>query len=497
MSIATDYATTVVDIPFLIRGRVIEPGEGAVEFSGRAGAKFRSPDPAKWAGQLVLADAGDLRDLRETPVDEIIDFLAELGPRLVLDENPLLQKAFGLALEAGELTEPLLSTVYDDFPKLFTRASLNGIVKAVGKEYLDGWVEHGAPGRSSVRMRAIGTRQLHILAGNVPTITAVTIARTALTKGDLLIKMPSNDPFTAAAVVRSMIELDPNHPVTKHVAVAYWKGGDETVEQQILRPARIEKVTAWGGPASVKHIQKYLGPGLELIAFNPKWSISIVGREALMRPEAMKDAASGIAVRAGLFNQTACTCTRVVYVECDSNDDADLRRLEQLGAAVHKAFGELPEWYSTAPKRRDAALDAELDAASLSDDFYRVVGDSSFGGAVVSLVEEPVEFHGMLNNRIVNLVPVSDITRVDQMVRGDETQTIGVYPASLRERLRDELAAYGAQKILDFQRRDKELTIEGDPAGADPLQRDALPHDGIEPLRRMVRWVVDESNELH
>ena len=92
-----------------------------------------------------------------------------------------------------------------------------------------------------------------------------------------------------------MIDLDPNHPVTKHFAVAYWKGGDEAVERQIIRPSRIEKLTAWGGMASMVHIQKYLVPGIELIAMNPKLSISIVGHEALESPAAMADAARGIA----------------------------------------------------------------------------------------------------------------------------------------------------------------------------------------------------------
>ena len=55
-----------------------------------------------------------------------------------------------------------------------------------------------------------------------------------------------------------MIEIDSNHPVTKHVAVAYWKGGDDLMGSQICRTSRIDKITAWGGMSSMKHIQKYL-----------------------------------------------------------------------------------------------------------------------------------------------------------------------------------------------------------------------------------------------
>jgi hypothetical protein len=487
----TTPSTSIIDVPFLVRGRVIEPGDDAVEFGGRDGGRFRVPDPAKYGPLLALSDAGSLKDLQDTPVDEIIEFLVELGPRLRLDDNARLQAAFELALTAGDLTEPLLRAVYSDMVDCFRPERLHGMVdKSIGKEYLDGWVERGAPGKSSVRIRATGTRQLHIIAGNVPIMPAITVIRCALTKSDCIIKMPSNDPYTAAAVVQAMIDLDPNHPVTKHFAVGYWKGGDEAVERKIIHPSRIEKLTVWGGQASMVHIQKYLVPGIELIPFNPKWSISIVGHEALESEAAMKEAAYGIAVRAGEHNQTGCSDTRVVYVESSTEED-DLERLEEFGHEIHKAFGELPEWFSTAPKRPNPGLDAELRVLELEEDFYRVIGDTTFGGVIVSRTPEPVEFADNLYNRIVNLVPLEDITEVPRRCN-EGTQTVGVFPETLRVKLRDDLALYGVQRVLPLRREDG-----ANPPGADPEQRYGGTHDGMEPLRRMVRWVSDESMTLH
>ena len=477
----------VVDIPFLIRGRVVEPDPDlSIEFGGRAGARFRTPDAAVYADDLVLRDSGRLSDLAETPIDEIIDFLTELGPRLTLERNPLMEQAFRLALDAGELTEPVLRPVYDTFPAMFARDRLSGQVeKKVGKAYLDGWVEMGRQGASTMRMRAMGTRNLHIIAGNVPIVAGITVVNSALCKADCIIKMPSNDPFTAVAIVKSMIELDPDHPVTKHFSVAYWKGGDETVESRIIRPSCIEKLTAWGGMASMTHIQKYLVPGIELIAANPKLSISIVGHEALEDENAMEEAAYGVALMAGRMNQTACASTRVVYVECTTEDD-DLARLEQLGQAIYSAFAELPPHESTAPKRPNPDLDEELLAISLDDEYYRVIGDTSFGGVVVSRTEEPVEFAQQLNNRIVNLVPVADIVRVANWVT-EETQTVGIYPERLREQLRDALALHGAQCTIPLG------TDRMHQAYADPEQSYGMPHDGTFPMMRMLRWVVDQS----
>ncbi len=486
--LASRVGATVFDIPFLIRGRVVEPGDDGVEFGGRVGARFRTPDARTYADQLVLADAGALRDLADTPIDEIIDFLAELGPRLALERNPLMQAAFDMALEAGELTEPILRAVYGQFPALFDRHRLElQVEKTVGKAYLDGWVEQGRPGRSTTRVRAVGTRNMHIIAGNVPMTAAVTVIRSALTKGDCLIKMPSNDPFTATAIVRSMIDVDRDHPVTRHFAVAYWKGGDEAVERRIYKPSRIEKLTAWGGMASMKHIQKYLVPGIELIAMNPKLSISIVGHEALEGQAAMQEAASGVAHMAGHMNQTACSATRVVYVECGTDED-DLDRLETFGQAIHRAFFQLPASESTIPKCSQPDLEEELGAIALEDEFYRVIGDTASAGVVVSRTEEPVDFADRLTNRIVNLVPVTDIAKVTGWV-SEETQTVGVYPESLRTELRHDLALHGVQRTLPLGATAFVYT------GEDADQTIGLPHDGTEPMRRMVRWVIDQSVE--
>ena len=475
----------LLDIPIIIRGRIIEPDDDAITFGGRAGAAFRQADPRKYARQLVLADPSDLRDLHDTPIDEIIDFLAELGSRLTLD-NPAMKLAYELALEAGDMTEAVLRPIYERFPRMFNRDRMSAQIDAhIGKAYLDGWVGQGAPDASVVRVRAVGTRQLHIIAGNVPITAGITIIRGALTKNDTLIKTPSNDPYTAAAIVRTMSDLDPDHPVTKHFAVAYWKGGDEQVERQVITPNRIEKLTAWGGTQVMTHIQKYLVPGIELIAMNPKLSISIVGHEALVDDAAMHTAAAGVARMAGHMNQTACASTRIVYVECDEDDD-DLARLEQLGKAIHRAFLALPANESTAPKQAKPDLDRELRALSLDDEFYRVIGDASSAGVIVSrTADEPVEFARSLENRVVNLVPVPDIARVSRWVN-EETQTVGIFPESLRARLRDDLALHGVQRIQPVVR-----SIQMD--DLPPAETVRLPHDGSEPFRRSVRWVVDTS----
>jgi hypothetical protein len=477
--------TDMYDIPIIARGRIIMPGDDAVEYKGRGGASFRTPDPHKHIHDLVLGNPVLLHDLMDTPIRQIVDFLAEVGKRLRLDDNAWLQESFALALQAGGLAEPILRGVYDDLPRMFDpKAMFDLIDKSVGADYLDGWVAADGP-HANVRVRAVGTRQLHITAGNVPVVAALTIVRGALTKSDVLIKAPSNDPLTANAICRSLIDVDANHPVTKHVAVAYWKGGDEEMDKQIVRVSRIDKITAWGGMSSVKHIQKFLTPGIDLTALNPKYSMSVIGKEALETEEAMGEAALGIAVIAGFYNQTACANTRIVYVECDT-DDESLKKLVALGDKVVAAFKTLPPAISTPVAKANQDLEAEMEAIALEDDFYYVAGDTLTGGVVVSKFSDRVDFYDQLNNRVVNLVPMPNLVEVTKWC-DDTTQTVGVYPESLREKLLDPFALAGVQRLVSLTGGDA-MQLFHDMHTLPP----GMPHDGIEPLRRNVRWVIDQ-----
>ena len=475
----------IIDIPIIARGRVIKPvADDAVQFKARAGANFRSPDPHKHVHDLVLGNTALLTDLNDTKIAHIIDFLAEVGKRLRLDDNAHLQQSFALALGAGGLAEPILRGVYDGMLHMFDPRMLTELVdKTIGIRYLDGWVS-GERAHSNVRVRAFGARQLHITAGNVPVVAALTIVRAALTKSDCLIKTPSNDPLTANAIARTMIEIDAGHPVTKHLAVAYWKGGDEFMDSQIVRTSRIDKITAWGGMASVKHIQKFLSPGIDLTALNPKYSMSMIGRETFASDAAMAEAATGIAVISGFYNQTACANTRIVYVESNT-DDESLERVVELGRKIVAAYQTLPPVISTAAAERNRELEAEMAAVALEDDFYNVGGDTLNGGFVVSRFSDRVEFYDKLNNRVVNLVPVPDLLDVAKWC-DDTTQTVGIYPESTRDRLLDTFALAGVQRMVALQGGDP-MKIFEDMHRLPP----GMPHDGIEPMRRNVRWVID------
>jgi len=469
------------NLPLIIRGRLIEGAE--LEFGGRGGSvRFSTPDVRKHLGELALRTPSALADLYRLCFGELVDFLVELGGRLALERNPHLQAAFELSRRTSGLTDDLLRNVYRSLPRLLERRYLETMIeRTVGVRSLEGWVEHELPSGARVAVRAFGARSVHIVAGNNPGVSALTIARVALTRSDAIIKSPSNDPLTACALVRTMVEMAPEHPITRHLSVAYWKGGDTQVEDELYQPQNLEKIVAWGGLASVRHITRYIQPGIDLITLDPKLSSTIIAAEGFADQATMREVAERLAHDVGAGNQEGCVNARVVYIQTGT-DAAGLATANRFGEMLFAALGKLPPHVSAPAKRLERELAEEVEALKLNSEDHRVFGGGVAGAVIVSQSSEPVDFARLLANRVANLVPVDDLETPIRSVNA-YTQTIGIYPESLKARIRDRLAFHGAQRLVSLGYASN--------AGVMSL---AGPQDAIEPLRRMCRWIIDESS---
>jgi hypothetical protein len=317
-------------------------------------------------------------------------------------------------------------------------------------------------------MRGFPPRLIHVLAGNAPPVAPLTIVRGALTKGVNLLKLPSNDLMTATAILRTMAEIDPDHPVVRSFTAVYWRGGDEAVEGALFRPQYFDKLVAWGGEAAIRGAQKYLGPGFQLVSFDPKISISLVGREAFDSDERLDEAAEAAAIDATIMNQDACGASRFQFVEGD---------VEQVDRFCERLVRQLnvDRWVADAqgpPVPQD--LRVETDALRQLAPFYRVWG--GYGGeGLVLRSDEPVDWYPTA--KMVNVVPVSSLKEAVRFATV-ATQTVGIYPQERRTELRDALASAGVQRIVPLGG-----AFEGSLNG---------PHDDMIPTHRLLRWVVDE-----
>jgi hypothetical protein len=464
-------------VPLIIRGKVIEDAD--IEFGGRrTGSSFTSADVRKHMDKLPLSRPSDLADLYQLTFEDIAQYLEELGSRLSFENNIYMQEAYELSVATSGLSADILKVIYRTLGQGFSRSVVHQTAEqSIGIKYLEGWVETALETGGRAWTRAMGARAAHIIAGNIPTVAAMSIMRNAIIRSDIIVKTPSNDPLTAAAVARTMIDMAPDHPLTRHVSVAYWKGGDTKVEEVLYTPKNIDKIVAWGGLASITHIAKYIQPGIDLITLDPKLSSTIIGEQAFTDEATMRAVADRAAVDIGHRNQEACHNARVIYVQTGT-DKGGLAKANQFGKYLYEAIQALPQHISGPAIAPDPVLAEEVNALQMSIGYYEVIGGGPAGAVIVSQIDEPVDFARLLTNRVANLVPFDSL---ETPIRSTNayTQTVGIYPDSLRTQLRDRLAFHGAQRLVSLGYSGRFANIG--------------PHDGIEPLRRMCKWIVEEE----
>ena len=139
----------------------------------------------------------------------------------------------------------------------------------------------------------------------------------------------------------------------------------------------------------------------------------------------------------------------------------------------------MPESVSTSHKAFDRDLREEIEGLAFVPDEYRVFGGKGNEGAVIVSQEgTPVDFARKLACRVANIVPIDRVEEAILSVNA-YTQTIGIFPDSLKAAVRDRLAWQGAQRLVSL--------------GSAGLDQTPGPQDGIEPLRRLVKWITDED----
>ena len=153
-------------VPLFLRGRVIT--DDLVPFDTRVGAaQFQAPDMSKYVEQLPLKSPAEMSDLYELSFDEILDVLEALGDALDFDSNAHLQEAYEASLVANVLPPEMMQNSYRILRPLFSRDNVTEIADSqVGLNYLNGWVPHTLRDGRELRVRAFGSRVLHIPAGN-------------------------------------------------------------------------------------------------------------------------------------------------------------------------------------------------------------------------------------------------------------------------------------------------------------------------------------------
>ena len=469
--IQSEPESTALDVPpvhvrHIARG---VPVDGEARAFGSGEHRFVTPELDLDALVWTRGEPGPAFD---TPIAEIIDLLVELRGWIERDPAGLVAEALAASLRTNPLPDAVLRDAFGSLGNSFRREAMEFMIEHEfgGADVLDGWrAVPGAPSGRTVRVRAFPARLVHVLAGNAPGVAALSVLRGALTKGVNLFKLPSNDPHSAGVLLTGLHAIAPDHPTTRSFSAAYWRGGDAAVESVLFQPQYFDKLVAWGGDAALRSAKNHVGPGFELVSFDPKSSVSLVGREAFASDEALQEAADAAARDITLMDQQACAASRFQFVEGDTRD------ADRFAEALLPRLGVRRGMGSATGNPVPEHIRVEVDALRDLEPYARVFGGYGGRGLVVRS-EEPVDFFP--ENKVANVVPVASLD--DALARINiATQSVGVYPASRKASLRDRLAAAGAARVCAL--------------GDVPIIESGLPHDGFYPMPRLVRWVTDEG----
>jgi hypothetical protein len=465
----------IVDVPIIVRGREIDVDDTTAAIYEGRNLQFRYPDPRLLLHGLVLSDPVELRrDFANIKVKEIIDFLTEAGKLMSL-QNPLMDRACHFSVPFSTLPESIIKGSYELIPVVFSKIALRTLVEnEIGSKYLDGWVEMPYADKVA-RTRAYGTRTLHFISGNVPVVAALSMARAALIKADNIVKVAPNDPLTAWAIVRAMMEVDPNYPVTKHFSVVFWHDMPD-FEQDLVQPHYLEKIISWGGALggvnSTLHHGDLAAAGIDVLSLGPKFSISILGTEAFKSGKEIERVAALTAKDAASFNMESCGSSRFHFVQAMP---------EQAKTYADHVYAHM--------QRQDPALSAKpldfpmelrdsLASARIQDDFYYVAGgEDDEGAVVVSLSGDIPDFFP--THKVVIVVPFGDPLEILEQIH-PSAQTVGIYPNTLKDELRDLLVGRGVVRFIDIGH-----TIDYAIGG---------PFNSYQIMRHACRWILDETH---
>ncbi|OAA24576.1 Acyl-CoA reductase (LuxC) [Frankia sp. EI5c] len=460
-------------VPHVIRGRVVW-GDDVEYLSRDFGVPFVTP---RIDFNELITPRTEQGPAFDVPVSDIIDYLVEVAQHLDLEKNPYLQESLELTAQVGQMPRRMIENTFRRPGQFLTRQAIQFRLETTFRDprMLDGWVAHTDPHGRTTRIRAFPPRLVHMLAGNSPSAAMTSIADAALVKAINVFKLPSADPFTAVAVLRTMADIDPDHPVLRSMSAVYWRGGDAKIENVLYRAQYFDKIIGWGGGAAINNIIKYTGPGFHLVAFDPKVSMAVIGREALADDETMRRVAELAAADATAYNQDACLAPRHIAVECDADDADELARLDRFCALLRERLNVDREFASAIGPATPSEIREAVDGMRFLEPEYRIWGEYDGSGLVVRS-PEPVDFHP--TNKTVNIIPVASLTEATRFANV-ATQTVGVYPPERKAEIRDLLATAGVQRVVRL--------------GSAMTGTMGNPHDGMYPLHRFVNWVADDD----
>ncbi len=397
------------------------------------------------------------------PLGEIAAFLNNVGHNWKSSEYARrrtyirhLVKHLGYSQKMAETEANWIAMVLSSHYRLYDALAIElGDFRIV-----DEWVKRE---EADVRAFPCG-RAFHLVAGNVPLSSVVSVLRALLTKNVSVVKASSTDPITPVVLAASFMDVDPDHPVCRALSVVHWRGGTEgETELRLLGGADV--ICAWGGAEAITWAARNAPAAVEVVKFGPRKSLAVVGAGA-----DLDKAARGLAHDVSMYDQRACFSIQHVFVEAPSEASIEVF-VERLARAFALYQDILPRGQHDFDDR--AGLSLSLAEAAVLGAEVRCGQGAAW--TIVTGVP-PSDEHPL--GRTIYVHPIGSTQEVAAFVT-PSIQTVAVAPWSVAAQIRDACALRGASRFVEL--------------GMNNVFRTGGTHDGMYAMQRLVRIVSTES----
>ena len=375
----------------------------------------------------------------------------------------------------------------------FVKAVLEEFSNMITPEYLLNKID-GEFGNPEIQDKLISQRQdnirlivqpsgqvLHVGSGNVFLACIESLINGIITRNVNFLKMSTDDREFPIIFAESIREFDKEDVISRRLAVLWWPGGDEAIEN--IFKQNMDRIIFWGGKESLMSWEKNLGESAVLIRHGPKISFGVVSKAGLESAE-LPNLTDNIALDIVIWEQKACNCPQMLFLE-DAIPDNDVKRfIDSLSESLEKMNAVFTpgrrsdDEYVEVMKTRELAMAKHL----VTGKPISVIGPRTFDWTIIFEEKgEAREFEPSPLNRTIIIKRYASLKTFSDLFKGQSfyLQTVGCcLDNSEVPEYAARLSGLGVTRLCPF--------------GSMAIPVAGTPHDGSFALRDLTRFTVVE-----
>jgi len=428
--------------------------------------------------------AGFLKENREKhlthlSIERIIDVLDEASRRWLDKDYPYRKHALKtIPIITGFSPEVVAASIDVEMESSLREDILNALRSEIENPlYLDDFqYSHELRGFR----RAFGPELIvSFFSENIPALPHLLFMRAALVKAACMGKVASGEPLFAPLYLKTVEDINPE--MARCMAVLYWQGGDEEVEDEVFGQA--DAVILFGGVKACKSIMQRIPRRTKVLLHGHKLGFGVIGRKRMCRG-GLEELANAVAYDHAMFDQQACLTPQVYYLE-EGGEVSPLEFTQVLAKAMDVMQVKMPRGkISTGEAAVINQLKGRYEIRELKGESVQLFASSHGTDWTVVYEKDSGAFRPSPLNRFVRVLGVDDIFQILPTLR------------PLSPFLQNAAVAIGDEREKVFIERLGELGVTRVTApGKMVLPSMMWRHDGISPLASLLRWCDVEKND--